>query len=114
MPGFLSLALAYLGFVALALAMPRHFAQLLGGKPAPWAPVVFRALGWALLALSLWPAVALWRLGVGISAWLGLLSVAAFCVGMSLSLIETAWPRWVMAVPLALAVLGAGFVAALG
>lgn len=68
------------------------------------APVrqILRGAGWAVLALSVWPAVALWGLAIGITAWCGLLTCAALSLGQSLSLIEAGWPRPLVLLPAAL------------
>lgn len=102
MLGILSFSLAHLGFLVLALAMPRHAAQL--RRAAFTAPVrqILRGAGWAVLALSVWPAVALWGLAIGITAWCGLLTCAALSLGQSLSLIEAGWPRPLVLLPAAL------------
>ncbi|WP_336873693.1 DUF3325 domain-containing protein, partial [Pseudomonas juntendi] len=45
--------LAYAGFVALCLAMDKHFTGLLGRKPHPGQLRLLRVAGWSLLVLSL-------------------------------------------------------------
>lgn len=83
---WLSLALCYAGFVALALAMPRHHEELRGTRPDPASRRPWRAAGAVLLALSLWPALAWWpNAAIAVSAWLGLATVAAFALAMVLA-----------------------------
>lgn len=96
---FASLTVAYLGFAGLALSMPRHFAQLRGGKPGAAAQQAFRALGWTGLALSLWPSIAFWGPSIGITAWLGLLTVTALMLGLVLTALENGSPRTLAAAP---------------
>lgn len=45
--------IAYAGFVALCLAMEKHFVDLLGRKPRPGQLRLLRSAGWLLLVLSL-------------------------------------------------------------
>ncbi|RAI59571.1 DUF3325 domain-containing protein [Roseicella frigidaeris] len=74
----LGFGLAYAGFLGLCLAMDRHHAELLRGRPAAGRRWLLRGVGWLLLGLSLLPCLALWGVGIGIVAWLGLLTVAAY------------------------------------
>lgn len=83
MYAWLSLILSYAGFIALALAMPRHFEELRGGKPGQGLKPLFRLAAIAFLGLSLLAALQAWPNGViAVSAWLGLLTVAAFALAM--------------------------------
>lgn len=83
MPGWLSLILCGFGFAALALAMPRHHEEVLGGKPPRRRQILYRAATIALFALSFALALQAWpNLAIAISAWLGLATVAAFSVAM--------------------------------
>lgn len=43
--------IAYAGFVALCLAMEKHFVDLLGRKPRPGPLRLLRSAGWLLLVL---------------------------------------------------------------
>ncbi|TCO74145.1 DUF3325 domain-containing protein [Rhodovulum euryhalinum] len=99
MLSWLSLTLAYAGFAALALSMPRHCAQRHPGKPTRLSQRLFQGLGWGGLGLSLWPAIAHWGVSIGLTAWLGLATVAAFALGMALSLVESVAPRGIIALP---------------
>lgn len=83
---WLSLALCYAGFVALALAMPRHHEELRGRKPDPAHRRPWQAAGAGLLVLSVWPAVLWWpNAAIAVSAWLGIATVAAFALAMVLT-----------------------------
>ena len=71
------LLVSMLGFFALAVATDRHGEHLLGRMPAAHWRLTARILGWVLLAASLaWGIVALGT-GVGITLWLGWLTLAA-------------------------------------
>ncbi len=70
-----------MGFFALALATERHSHHLLRRTPAPRWRHLARAVGWGLLVVSLALAIARLNIGVGITIWLGWLSIAALvCV----------------------------------
>lgn len=60
MAGWFSLFLCILGFAALALAMPRHYEQLLFRKPAAGRQWVWRLLALVLLGLSVGLACMAW------------------------------------------------------
>ena len=94
---FEPLLAGYAGFVSLALAMKKHRPADLATRLPP--PPLARALGWALLALSL--GLAFWRLGtaVGPVAWTGQLCLA----GAAFVLLQSWKPRAALALaPLAL------------
>jgi hypothetical protein len=67
----------YAGWFALCLAMDRHHAQVLHGKPPHSRPQLLRRLGWTLLGVALWLCTRTWGWAIGPVAWLGLLSAAA-------------------------------------
>lgn len=81
------LLIGLLGFFALALATERYAHQLLRRIPTPPWRHLARAVGWGFLALSL--ALAMFELnaGVGITFWLGWLSIAALVLVFGL-------PKW--------------------
>ncbi|WP_418646707.1 DUF3325 domain-containing protein [Thauera butanivorans] len=81
------LLLSGLGFFALAFATERHGKHLLGRLPAPHWRRMARALGWLLLAVALALGIAALGSGVGITLWLGWLSVAALAWVF-------AFPKW--------------------
>lgn len=54
--------IAFAGFAALCLAMPKHFQALLGRAPGPGQPRLLRASGWLMLLVSL-------ALGVQARGW---------------------------------------------
>lgn len=72
----LALLLCYAGFTALCLAMDRHHVELLGRKASPRRRQGLRLGGWLLLALSLWPAVAVTEWGLGLVQWCAMLMLS--------------------------------------
>lgn len=83
--GILLVSLA--GFLSLAFATERHGEHLLGRAPSLTWQRIGRVAGWCLLGLSLAWAIASWGVGVGITLWLGWLSLAALAWVFAL-------PRW--------------------
>ncbi|CRM46693.1 hypothetical protein [Pseudomonas sp. 31 R 17] len=73
----LALLLCYAGFTALCLATDRHHGELLRSKPTPARRLGLRALGWLLLTLSIWPAVAVTGWGQGLVEWCAVLMLSA-------------------------------------
>ena len=73
--GILAVSLA--GFFALALATERHAEHLLGRLPANHWRLLARIVGWLLLGIALAWAIAALGTGIGITLWLGWLSIAA-------------------------------------
>lgn len=90
---FTVFALCFAGMAALSLAMDRHYEQVTGQPEPPRRQrMALRALGWALLAASLWPCLATWGLGVGLTAWCGWLTASAMAVAWTLPYV----PRWTL------------------
>ncbi len=81
------LVLAGIGFGALAFATDRHGEQLLGRMPAPQWRLLARVLGWVMLAVALALGIVAWGSGVGITVWLGWLTIAGASIAFAL-------PRW--------------------
>lgn len=81
------LAIGSLGFGALALATDRQGELLLGRLPAPRWRRLARITGWALLAVALGICVILWGSGVGITLFLGWLTIAGAALVFAI-------PRW--------------------
>ena len=73
----LALLMCYAGFTALCLSTDRHHGELLHSKPSPQRRVGLRAAGWLLLALSIWPAVALGGWSRGLVEWCAVLMISA-------------------------------------
>jgi len=85
----LAFLLCLAGFLALSLAMPRHYAALVGGPLARRRRLTLIVVGWLGLALGLGAALVAWGLAWGVIGWLGLLTVAAAPVLLA----QTWWPR---------------------
>ena len=81
------LLISLAGFAALALATERHAEHLLGRLPAPQWRLLARAIGWVLLVIALALGIASMGTGVGITLWLGWLSIAALALVF-------AFPKW--------------------
>ena len=78
--------LAYAGMAALSLGMQKHYAQLNADAELPSSrKVLFKTLGWGLLALALLPVIQGWSLAMGLVIWGGLISVAAINVVLVLA-----------------------------
>lgn len=87
-----ALLLAYAGFAALSLAMPRHHSQL---RPARSLPNkrdrgLYRLAGWCALALAALASILGWGPAIGAVAYFGVLSAAA----LTLVLLLAYTPRW--------------------
>lgn len=94
----LSFALAFVGFVALSLAMKRHFSQLQprGKKLSPQQVVVFRIVGYLCLLLAGVLCIMAQGVAVGLVLWIGIVTVAALLQ----SLLLTYRPKKVMMISL--------------
>ncbi|MFJ5444990.1 DUF3325 domain-containing protein [Methylobacillus methanolivorans] len=78
--------LAYAGMAALSLGMQKHYAQLTADAELPSSrKVLFKTLGWSLLAFALLPVIQGWSLAMGLVIWVGLISVAAINVVLVLA-----------------------------
>lgn len=95
-----SLSLAFLGFVALALAMARHHEQMLGGRPDLRFRSGMRLGGALLLAVSAVPCVVAYGWSVGLTWWLGVLTAAAMPLVLLLTYRPKAIPGVALAMPL--------------
>ncbi len=82
------LLLSLSGFIALALAMPKHSKQVLLRHLPSSLRWVMRGLGWTLLALALGLGIAQWQFDVGAVTWLGWLTIA----GVALVFYLAKWP----------------------
>ena len=98
----LATALCYAGMAGLSLAMSRHYSQVSTAKLSASRARLLRIASTMLLIVSLWPAITMWGVVVGIVVWLGLLSVAALLwVGLL-----AYWPRFAATKALILAWVG--------
>lgn len=98
----LATALCYAGMAGLSLAMPRHYSQLNSAKLSASHTRLLLIASTMLLIVSLWPAISMWGVVVGIVVWLGLLSVAALIWVALLAY----WPRFAATKALVLALVG--------
>ena len=98
----LAFALAYVGMLALCLAMPRHHRQLFNRAPSPRLQRGLRLLAGGLLIAIVMLDVAALGVSIGLIVCLGQLMCAGLLVGLML-----AW-RERMALPMgaALSVIG--------
>lgn len=78
---------ALLGFIALALAMPKHSKAILRRPLSTQQNRLLRLGGWLLLAVALCLGIAQWHAGIGTATWLGWLTVAGVALVFSL-------PKW--------------------
>ncbi|MEO7470065.1 MAG: DUF3325 domain-containing protein [Sphingobium limneticum] len=95
-----SLALCFLAFVALALAMDRHHGQVLNSRPSPRFRRFLRSGGWALIMLSAAPCIAASGWSIGLTWWLGILTAAAMPVLLLLTYRPKTLPTLAAACPL--------------
>jgi nitrate reductase NapE component len=73
----LALLMCYAGFTALCLSTDRHHGELLHSRPSPRRRIVLRVIGWLLLTVSIWPAVAVAGWGLGVVEWCAVLMLSA-------------------------------------
>lgn len=98
-----ALALCFAGMSALSLAMDRHYEQFTGhSEPPPLQRRWLRGFGSAALALAVWPCVAHWGWGIGLTAWCAWLTAGGMAVAWTLPYI----PRWTVRASAAAAGIG--------
>ncbi|CRL99903.1 MULTISPECIES: DUF3325 domain-containing protein [Pseudomonas] len=73
----LALLMCYAGFTALCLSTDRHHGELLHSRPSPRRRIALRVIGWLLLTVSIWPAVAVADWGQGLVEWCAVLMLSA-------------------------------------
>jgi hypothetical protein len=78
-------ASALAGFGALCLSMERHARQVFGSPPGPVHRLAAAILGWSLLLCSLAWAIRQYDTSIGITVWLGVLTLAAAAVALLLA-----------------------------
>jgi hypothetical protein len=78
-------AFGYSGFLCLALAMNRHHQALLGQRPSGARKRLFQLLGTGALIASAVLCFTRWHGGIAFSAWLGVLTIAALAVAITLT-----------------------------
>jgi hypothetical protein len=85
MYGILAIIISFFGFAALAFSLERHYAQISDKKLTTGNKVLFRLVGWVLLAVSVAPCIAQWETAIGISAWFLIASVSGSILVLILS-----------------------------
>lgn len=96
-------SLLFAGMAGLSLAMDRHYEQITKQREVPPRHRnLLRSTGWISLLLSLAACLQVWNVGVGLTLWCGLLTLAALAVACSLSYV----PR--LTITLALLAIPAG------
>ena len=75
------------GLMMLSLAMGKHYKKICKSYPGKPRRFTLRVVGWGLLVISFWAAVATWGWGLSIVLWLGLFSAAALVVIILLTLV---------------------------
>lgn len=81
----LAFALTFSGFTALSLAMNRHARDVLRRELPARQRTVLRVAGFAVLGLSLWLAATATGWSLGLVEWVGMLSVSAVALVLSLT-----------------------------
>jgi len=89
----LAALLCLAGFVALCLSMTRHHEALIGGRPSAGRRLALRVAGWKALALGAWASVHAWGPAYGAIGWLGLLTLSAAVVLLTLTYWRPRAPR---------------------
>lgn len=87
-----ALALCYGGWLALCLAMPKHYKQV-WQKERSVVRSIFRSLGWLSLCLALVVSVRAGGWSFGSVEWVGLLALT----GITLVMVLPYAPRWAAA-----------------
>ena len=112
LPFLATLALAYSGWIALSLAMDRHYADIYGRGAEPSARLRLRGRWLGTLALTVAFVICVHDNGWGIGpvAWLGTMTIAALLLVLQLcyaprSLLRTGKPAGIAAVVLIAATL---------
>lgn len=68
--------LAFAGFVAIALSMPRHQPLVLGDRRPSFVPWT-RTIGWILLAFSFMPCIVFATFSLALTRWFVVLTFSA-------------------------------------
>ena len=74
-----------LGFGVLALSMVKHHRDIVGVRVSPARQTILRVSGWTLLGFSLVLTLVDRGPSIGLVTWVGLLTVAALLVAISLT-----------------------------
>lgn len=82
-------SLCSIAFFALASSMSKHQKQIFGDELTPAKTQLATILGWFLLIVALIICMMSAQLSNMISYWIGVLSFAAFFVGLCISYLQT-------------------------
>lgn len=86
--GIITLVVSFFGFAALAFSLERHYAQISEGELTSQNKLIFRVIGWVLLAVSVVPCVFYWGTSIGLSVWFLAVGVSGSILVMILSYVE--------------------------
>lgn len=81
---WVAFALSYCGLLALCLAMPKHYRQVMQHVPATTVHLLLRMGGWLTLIVSFAVSVAASGWSFGPVEWVGWLAVTGLCLVFSL------------------------------
>lgn len=85
LPALSALLACFAGFAALAFAMDKHHRDMTGALPKGRALGPYKAAGWIAIALAALPLIQRFGAGVGLTFWLGVLTLAALCAALALT-----------------------------
>lgn len=87
----LSFLLAFAGFAALSLSMPKHHRDLFGKPSRRATELTFCIAGWLALAGSLTLSIVVAGVSIGVVQWAAFLTLAALIVALLLTYKDTWW-----------------------
>ncbi|BAV65653.1 DUF3325 domain-containing protein [Sphingobium cloacae] len=103
LPALSALLASFAGFIALAFAMDKHHRDMTGVLPKGRSVAPWKAAGWAAIALAAVPLMLRFGTAVGITFWLGVLTLAALGAALGLTYRPRLLPlAGLVAVPLSL------------
>ncbi|MFC3443675.1 DUF3325 domain-containing protein [Sphingobium rhizovicinum] len=100
-----ALLACFAGFAALAFAMDKHHRDMTGALPKGRRLTAHKAAGWSAIGLAALPLMLRFGPGVGLTFWLGMLTLAALLTILGLTYHPRLLPRaGLLAAPLSLCV----------
>lgn len=88
-----SFSLTFVGFIAMSLAMTRHYSQIQSRKPSKQQVVFFQTFAWLCLISACVLSITHKGISVGLVYWIGLVTLAALLRTISLAY----RPQWAAA-----------------
>ena len=85
LPALSALLACFAGFAVIAFTMDKHHRDITGALPQGRALAPYKAAGWTAIGLAALPLILRFGIGVGLTFWLGVLTLAALCVALSLT-----------------------------